>query len=150
MRTPKKEEQVEFKSEGMSRVIRGQSSAGRRAEESMRQRAGRAGTNSAHGLWTSRSLNEGKGGVIRSRRVGRRAAHRAGQKAIWAGRRGCIGKPLWRAGQGQGRVRGIPREGRKKKTTQMTELGHVGGHERGRMEVRSENRDRAGEELSAG
>ena len=80
---------------------RGQSCAGRRAEGRTRQSAGRAGTNSAHGLWISRSLDEGKGGVIRSRRVGRRAAYRAGQA--------------------QGQVRGIPREGRKKKRAQMTE-----------------------------
>ena len=71
--TPSKEEQVEVKSEDMSRTTRGQSSAGRMAEGRTRQSAGRAGTNSAHGLWISRSLDEGKSGVIRSRRVGWRA-----------------------------------------------------------------------------
>ena len=93
LKTPRKEEQVEVKSEGMSRAIRGQSSSGRRAEGRKRQRAGRAGTNSAHGLWISRSLHEGKGGVIRSRRAGRRAAFRAGQRTRRAGRQGCMGKP---------------------------------------------------------
>ena len=43
--TPRKEEQVEVKLEDMSRAIRGQSSAGRRAEGRTRQSAGRAGTN---------------------------------------------------------------------------------------------------------
>ena len=87
------EEHVKVKSEGIARAIRGQSIAGRRAEGRTRQRTGRAGTNLAHGLWTSRSLDEGKCGVISSRRTGRRAAYRAGQRAIRAGRRGCIGKP---------------------------------------------------------
>ena len=58
LRTPRKEEQVEGKSEGISRAIRGQGSAGRRAEGRTRQRAG---TNSAYGLWISRSLDEQKG-----------------------------------------------------------------------------------------
>ena len=75
LRTPRKEEQVELKSEGMSKAIRGQSSTDRRAEGRATQRAG---TNSAHGLWISRSLDEGKGGVMGSRQAGRRAAYRAG------------------------------------------------------------------------
>ena len=79
LRTSRKEEQVKVKSEGMSRAIRGQSSAGRRAEGRTRQRAGRTGTNSAHSLWISRSLDEGKDRVIRFQRAGRRAAYRAGQ-----------------------------------------------------------------------
>ena len=100
LRTPRKEELValpssvkivEVKSEGMSRAIRRQSSADRRAEGRTRQRALRAGTNSAHSLWISRSTDEEKGGVIRSRRAGRRAAYRAGQRARRAGRRGCMG-----------------------------------------------------------
>ena len=76
--TPRKEEQVKVKSEDMSRAIRGQSSAGRRAKGRTRQSAGRAGTNTAHGLWISRSLDDGRGGFITSRRLGRRAAYRAG------------------------------------------------------------------------
>ena len=67
--TPRKEEQVDVRSEGMSRAIRGQNSVGRRTEGRTRQRAARAGTNTAHGLWISRSLDEGKGGVIRSRKA---------------------------------------------------------------------------------
>ena len=90
LRTPRKEELVEVKSEGMSRAIRRQSSADRRAEGRTRQRALRAGTNSAHSLWINRSTDEEKGGVIRSRRAGRRAAYRAGQRAGKAGRRGWI------------------------------------------------------------
>ena len=49
-----------------AKAIRSQSSAGRRAGGRTRQVAGRAGTNSAYGLWMSRSLGEGKDGVIRS------------------------------------------------------------------------------------
>ena len=79
LRTSRREEQVNDRSEGMLRAIRGQSSAGRTAEGRTRHRAGSAGTNSAHGLWISRSLDEGKGRVIRFQRAGRRAAYRAGR-----------------------------------------------------------------------
>ena len=43
LRTPRKEEQVEVRSKGMSRAIGGQISAGRRAEGRTRQSAGRVG-----------------------------------------------------------------------------------------------------------
>lgn len=82
-----------------------------------RQRVGRAGTNLAHGLWTSRSLDEGKCWVIRSQQTGRRAAYRAGKRAIRAG----VAWVSLSGGQGQGRVRGILREGRTNKRAQMAE-----------------------------
>ena len=47
-------------------------------------------------------------------------------------------------------MRGIPREERKKKRAQMTEWGYVGRHDRARTDIRSENKDRTGAELTAG
>ena len=58
LRTSRKEERVEVKSEGMTRAMRGQSRVGCRAGWRARQRAGSAERNPAHCLWISRALDE--------------------------------------------------------------------------------------------
>ena len=80
LRTPRKEEQVEVRSKGMSRAIGGQKGRGENEAERRESR-----TNSAHGLWISRSLDEGRGGVLRSKRARRMAACKGGQRARRAG-----------------------------------------------------------------
>ena len=117
MRTSRKEEQVDVKSEGVTGAMRGQNRVGWRAGWRARQRARSAERNPAHGLRISGALDERKGRVITSRQGKVKGSIYDRTEGKKSGAMGVQVQARWRAVQRQRQAR----EGRKKNRAQMAE-----------------------------